>query len=90
MFKYIAKDVDEVVDEIKVLSWTWNLHRLKTAPCLFYEWCWDPGDCLRRQTLRRRKVCIGGPTWWLLFSRLLLFLSDFEMLLTSGQQRLQC
>ncbi|KAK2415745.1 hypothetical protein QL285_038202 [Trifolium repens] len=37
-----------VVDLVKVLSWKWALSRLKIAPCLFYEWNWDPGDCLLR------------------------------------------
>jgi hypothetical protein len=38
----------ELVEEIKVLSWKWSLARLKVKPCLFYEWCWDPGDCFLR------------------------------------------
>jgi hypothetical protein len=38
----------ELVDEIKVLSWKWRLVRLKVSPCLFYEWSWDPGDCMLR------------------------------------------
>jgi hypothetical protein len=37
-----------IVDEIKVLSWKWSLARLKLPPCLYYEWTWDPGDCLLR------------------------------------------
>ncbi|GAU17401.1 hypothetical protein TSUD_232770 [Trifolium subterraneum] len=37
-----------IVDEIKVMSWKWSLARLKVSPCLFYEWTWDPGDCLQR------------------------------------------
>jgi hypothetical protein len=37
-----------VIENIKVLSWKWVLSRLKVAPCLFYEWTWDPGDCLLR------------------------------------------
>jgi hypothetical protein len=37
-----------IVEDIKVLSWKWSLARLKTAPCMFYEWTWDPGDCLLR------------------------------------------
>jgi hypothetical protein len=36
----------EIIDEIKVLSWKWCLARLKVAPNMFYEWTWDPGDCL--------------------------------------------
>jgi hypothetical protein len=37
-----------IVEDIKVLSWKWSLYRLKTAPCMYYEWIWDPGDCLLR------------------------------------------
>ncbi|GAU48661.1 hypothetical protein TSUD_189160 [Trifolium subterraneum] len=37
-----------IVDEIKVMSWKWSLTRMKVSPCLFYEWTWDPGDCLQR------------------------------------------
>lgn len=39
---------DEVVDEIKVLSWRWLLGRFKGPTCLFYEWEWSPFDCLMR------------------------------------------
>ncbi|MCH82018.1 ribonuclease H protein [Trifolium medium] len=38
----------EIVDEIKEVSWKWSLDRLKVAPSLFYEWTWDPGECLLR------------------------------------------
>jgi hypothetical protein len=38
-----------LVEEIKVVSWKWSLTRLKLKPCLFYEWVWDPGDCLSRK-----------------------------------------
>jgi hypothetical protein len=38
----------KMVDDVKVLSWKWSLARLKIPPCLFYEWHWDPGDCLVR------------------------------------------
>jgi hypothetical protein len=37
-----------VIENIEVLSWKWVLSHLKVAPCLFYEWTWDPGDCLLR------------------------------------------
>jgi hypothetical protein len=37
-----------IVEEIKVVSWKWSLARLKLTPCMFYEWSWDPGDCLLR------------------------------------------
>ncbi|KAK2409313.1 hypothetical protein QL285_044747 [Trifolium repens] len=38
----------EIIEAIKVLSWKWSLARLKVKSCLFYEWCWDPGDCFLR------------------------------------------
>jgi hypothetical protein len=38
----------KVVDDIKVLSWKWSLNRMKLLPCLYYEWTWDPGDCMLR------------------------------------------
>jgi hypothetical protein len=37
-----------IVEDIKVLSWKWCLARLKVYPCMYYEWSWDPGDCLLR------------------------------------------
>jgi hypothetical protein len=37
IFQNHAKEVDEIVDEIKVVSWFWVLSRLKIASCfLFY------------------------------------------------------
>ncbi|GAU25119.1 hypothetical protein TSUD_274080 [Trifolium subterraneum] len=41
-------DPSSVIDEIKLLSWRWGLSRQKIPMCLLYEWCWDPGICLRR------------------------------------------
>ncbi|GAU50085.1 hypothetical protein TSUD_371690 [Trifolium subterraneum] len=38
----------EIVEEIKVVSWKWCLARTKVSLCMFYEWTWDPGDCLLR------------------------------------------
>lgn len=43
-----VKVFDEIVEEINVVSWYWSLSRLKIASCLFYEWCWNPRECLRR------------------------------------------
>ncbi|KAK2454307.1 hypothetical protein QL285_001883 [Trifolium repens] len=40
-------DPEKVVDDIKLLSWKWGLSRHKIPICLYYEWCWDPGLCLR-------------------------------------------
>ncbi|MCI22359.1 myb-like transcription factor, partial [Trifolium medium] len=41
-----VKDPMKAVDDIKMLSWRWGLARRKISICLFYEWCWDPGNCL--------------------------------------------
>lgn len=48
IFKGINRGIDEVVEEVKVLSWRWVLERMKIPMCLFYEWSWDPRDCLLR------------------------------------------
>jgi hypothetical protein len=48
IFNGITKEPLEVVEEIKVLSWKWSMDRLKISPYLFYEWCWNPGDCFKR------------------------------------------
>jgi hypothetical protein len=38
LLKNCVKEIDELVEEIKVLSRHWSLTRLKIASCLFYEW----------------------------------------------------
>jgi hypothetical protein len=48
IFYNLTRDMDEVVEEVKVLSWRWGLTRLETPACLFYEWQWNPIECLRR------------------------------------------
>jgi len=51
IFTNQRKEVEEIVDEIKTVSWVWTLSRLKIASFLFYEWTWNPRKCLsRRQT----------------------------------------
>jgi hypothetical protein len=45
IFNNVVKNVPDCVDEIKVLMWKWSAHKLKISPCLYYEWCWDPGSC---------------------------------------------
>ncbi|GAU10013.1 hypothetical protein TSUD_415800, partial [Trifolium subterraneum] len=47
IFSNGVKDSEKVFDEIKLLSWRWGLSRHSIPTCLFYEWCWDPGMCLR-------------------------------------------
>jgi hypothetical protein len=49
IFKDQFKNFDEVFDDIMALSWCWMLSRLKISSCLFYEWTWNPRDCLRRR-----------------------------------------
>jgi len=49
IFSNQAKNFDEVVDEIKALSWCWGLSRLRIPSCLFYKWTWNPGECLNRR-----------------------------------------
>ena len=48
IFNEIIYEIDEIVEEIKVLSWRWMLSRTNTPTCLFYEWSWDPSYCLSR------------------------------------------
>jgi hypothetical protein len=49
IFKNHFKNFDEVVEDIKAVSWCWSLSRLRIASCLFYEWCWNPRECIRRK-----------------------------------------
>ena len=48
IFNHNLKRFDEVVDDIKALSWVWALSRLRISSCLFYEWTWNPRECLMR------------------------------------------
>jgi hypothetical protein len=41
-------EVEELVEEIKVLSWRWMLERMHIPSCLFYQWSWNPRYCLER------------------------------------------
>lgn len=39
---------EELVEEVKVLSWHWSFTWLKIPACFFYEWVWNPRDfCVR-------------------------------------------
>ena len=44
IFNAVVTRWDEVVDEIKVLSWKWLLGIRKVQPCLFYKWVWSPRE----------------------------------------------
>ena len=48
MFNNGVVDLDDLVENIKVLWWHWSLSKLKIASCLYYEWCWNPRECLIR------------------------------------------
>jgi hypothetical protein len=41
-------NVEDMVDQIKVLSWQWFISRVAKGPCLLYEWSWSPFDCFGR------------------------------------------
>jgi len=49
IFNNQRKEVEEIVDEIKAVSWFWVLSRLKIASFLFYKWTWNPKECLNRR-----------------------------------------
>jgi len=41
-------EVDALVEDIKVLSWRWHLDWSNSPACMFYEWHWNPKECLLR------------------------------------------
>jgi hypothetical protein len=43
------KEAEELLEDIKAVSWVWSLSRLKIASFLFYEWTWNPKECLNRR-----------------------------------------
>jgi hypothetical protein len=48
IFNNVITDPLELVEQAKILSWRWSADRLKITPCIYYEWCWDPGSCFDR------------------------------------------
>jgi hypothetical protein len=42
-------DAEEMLETMKRLFWQWFIGRMAKAPCLFYEWRWNPGDCFIRR-----------------------------------------
>jgi hypothetical protein len=48
IFKGLNCVVEDVFEEIKVLSWRWLLERSSSPSCFFYEWSWNPRLCLER------------------------------------------
>jgi len=41
-------DIDIFIEKIKILAWYWSMSELKIASCLYYEWYWNPRECLLR------------------------------------------
>jgi len=48
IFNNQVTEVDELVDEVKVLSWRWTFNRINIPACMHYEWCWNPKEFLKR------------------------------------------
>jgi hypothetical protein len=48
IFNNVISGIDEMVEQVKVISWHWCMNRVKIPTCLFYEWCWNPRECLSR------------------------------------------
>lgn len=48
VFNNATLDLEALLESIKVLSWRWCLGRLSLPACLFYEWNWNPKNCLLR------------------------------------------
>ena len=48
IFKGVNKEVGKIFDAVKTLSWCWCLNRLKIGAFMFFEWYWNPRDCLAR------------------------------------------
>jgi len=48
IFNNVIARWDELVEEVKVLSWRWLLGISNSTVCLFYEWSWGPRECLLR------------------------------------------
>ncbi|RHN53586.1 hypothetical protein MtrunA17_Chr5g0397461 [Medicago truncatula] len=42
IFNNVNARWEEVVEEVKVLTWRWMLSRSNTPACLYYEWSWCP------------------------------------------------
>ncbi|MCH82343.1 LINE-1 reverse transcriptase like, partial [Trifolium medium] len=40
--------IEDLVDQVKLLSWTWFIGKTAKGPCLLYEWRWSPFDCFHR------------------------------------------
>lgn len=48
IFNNQAVEAEDIIEEVKVLSWRWTFNRINIPVCMYYEWCWNPKDCLKR------------------------------------------
>jgi hypothetical protein len=48
VFSNKETNIEEMVDQIKLLSWKWFISGMAKGPCLLYEWKWSPFDCFHR------------------------------------------
>jgi hypothetical protein len=47
IFNNSVVSVEDMVEQVQLLSWRWVLNRKAKSPCMFYEWKQSPLDCFR-------------------------------------------
>jgi hypothetical protein len=48
IFNNKTATVEEMMEQVQLLSWRWFLNRVAKGPCMLYEWKWSPLDCFSR------------------------------------------
>jgi hypothetical protein len=48
IFNNKTTTVEEMMDQVQLLSWRWFLNRKAKGPCMLYEWKCSPFDCFLR------------------------------------------
>jgi hypothetical protein len=48
IFNNKTTTVEEMMDQVQLLSWRWFLNRKSKGPCMLYEWKCSPFDCFLR------------------------------------------
>ena len=77
IFNNQIKEVEELFEEIKELSWRWCLSRMNIAMCLFHEWRWNPKKYLKQSFVEVFKGC---KDWlWVLVSLVSVYLVCFAV-----------
>jgi hypothetical protein len=46
IFNNVTVSAEDVIDQIKLLSWKWFVGRIAKGPFLLYEWTWNPLECM--------------------------------------------